>query len=165
MDEHLRALESQVAVTGDLRAQTTLLVARARVGLIKPAWLRLAARLGDPAARLATDEAGHAPWSPSWTWWSEQGLPDRLLRLYVADVAERVLPIFEERYPQDSRPRRGIEAARRYARELATEEELVEARTEAAAATAEAAAMREREIEHMWQREHLISYLVGDVRM
>src|SRR3989304_2447102 len=128
MDEHLRALESQVAVTGDLRAQTTLLVARARVGLIKPAWLRLAARL---------------------------------LRLYGADVAERVLPIFEERYPQDSRPRRGIEAARRYARELATEEELVEARTEAAAATAEAAAMREREIEHMWQREHLISYLVG----
>ena len=37
-------------------------------------------------------------------------------RLFAADCAERVLPIFEERYPNDDRPRKAIEAARLYAR-------------------------------------------------
>jgi hypothetical protein len=37
-------------------------------------------------------------------------------RLFAADCAERVLPLFEDKYPQDDRPRKAIEAARAYAR-------------------------------------------------
>src|SRR5215218_1204368 len=37
-------------------------------------------------------------------------------RLFAADCAERVLPIFERRCPQDDRPRQAIEAARAFAR-------------------------------------------------
>lgn len=34
------------------------------------------------------------------------------LRLFAADCAERVLPIFEKKYPTDMRPRNAIQAAR-----------------------------------------------------
>ena len=37
---------------------------------------------------------------------------DRVARLFAADCAERVLPIFERERPDDDRPRRAIEAAR-----------------------------------------------------
>jgi hypothetical protein len=37
-------------------------------------------------------------------------------RLYAADCAERVLPIFEKERPDDDRPRKAIEAARAYER-------------------------------------------------
>jgi len=36
----------------------------------------------------------------------------RLLTVWAAECAEHVLPIFEETYPQDDRPRNAIEAAR-----------------------------------------------------
>jgi len=36
----------------------------------------------------------------------------RAARLFAADCAERVLPIFEEQFPNDSRPREAIAAAR-----------------------------------------------------
>ncbi len=36
--------------------------------------------------------------------------------LEAADCAERVLPLFESRFPNDDRPRRAIEAARAWAR-------------------------------------------------
>jgi hypothetical protein len=43
--------------------------------------------------------------------------------LWAADCAEHVLPYFEERYPQDNRPRNAVEAARAWARgELAFSE-------------------------------------------
>ena len=38
------------------------------------------------------------------------------LRLFAADCAEHVLPIWEKQYPKDDRPARAIEAARRFAR-------------------------------------------------
>jgi len=41
---------------------------------------------------------------------------ERTARLFAADCAESVVHLFEERYPGDERPRRAIEAARRYAR-------------------------------------------------
>ena len=41
---------------------------------------------------------------------------DRTARLFAADCAEHVLPIFERAYPTDDRPRKAIEAARAYAR-------------------------------------------------
>ncbi|RKT79246.1 hypothetical protein DFJ68_2710 [Terracoccus luteus] len=40
----------------------------------------------------------------------------RLLALWAADCAERVLPLFERSAPDDDRPRRAVEAARAWAR-------------------------------------------------
>jgi hypothetical protein len=40
---------------------------------------------------------------------------ERTARLFAADCAERVLPIFEEAVPGDGRPRKAIKAARAYA--------------------------------------------------
>jgi len=39
----------------------------------------------------------------------------KVLAIWAADCAERVLPYFEKRYPEDNRPRRAIEAARVWA--------------------------------------------------
>jgi hypothetical protein len=38
------------------------------------------------------------------------------LAIWAADCAERVLPYFEETYPEDTRPRKAIEAIREWAR-------------------------------------------------
>ena len=38
------------------------------------------------------------------------------MALWAADCAERVLPYFEEEYPEDDRPRKAIEAGRAWAR-------------------------------------------------
>jgi hypothetical protein len=40
----------------------------------------------------------------------------RVLAIWAADCAERVLPYFEDRYPKDDRPRRAIEALREWVR-------------------------------------------------
>ncbi len=40
----------------------------------------------------------------------------RLLAIWAADCAERVLPFFEKAYPQDDRPRKAIEACRTWVR-------------------------------------------------
>lgn len=53
---------------------------------------------------------------------------ERVLLLFAADCAEMVLPVFEAAQPGDDRPRRAIEATRRYALGSATAEELVAAR-------------------------------------
>ena len=49
---------------------------------------------------------------------------DREIRLFTCDCAERVLFLYEEKYPQDKRPRVAIETARRYADGQATAREL-----------------------------------------
>jgi hypothetical protein len=46
------------------------------------------------------------------------------LRRFACDCAERVLSIYEERYPRDDRPRHAIDAARRFASGEASAEEL-----------------------------------------
>ena len=56
----------------------------------------------------------------------------RELRLFAADCAEHVLPIFEKEYPGDDRPRKAIEAARRFADGEASPEEMWDARLAAA---------------------------------
>ncbi|MDD1675485.1 MAG: hypothetical protein LUQ17_02220 [Methanomicrobiales archaeon] len=38
------------------------------------------------------------------------------LAIWAADCAERALPFFEEKYPDDTRPRKAIEACREWAR-------------------------------------------------
>ena len=40
----------------------------------------------------------------------------KLLAIWAADCAERVLPYFEDKYPKDTRPREAIEACRGWAR-------------------------------------------------
>jgi hypothetical protein len=43
---------------------------------------------------------------------------DKEIRLFAADVAESVLHIYENKYPNDDRPRKAIQAARDYANGL-----------------------------------------------
>jgi hypothetical protein len=40
----------------------------------------------------------------------------KTLAIWAADCAERVLPYFEEKYPEDNRPRKAIEALREWVR-------------------------------------------------
>ena len=49
---------------------------------------------------------------------------DKIARLFACDCAERTLPIFEKKYPEDKRPRQAIEAARKFANGEATQKEL-----------------------------------------
>ena len=53
---------------------------------------------------------------------------DRTARLFACDCAERVLLIFESKYPGDSRPRAAIEVSRRFAIGNASQAELDAAR-------------------------------------
>jgi len=64
---------------------------------------------------------------------------DNEIRLFAADCAELVLPIYEKRYPDDSRPRMAIQAARDYANGLITLEEVAAAGAAAWAAVGDAA--------------------------
>jgi hypothetical protein len=68
----------------------------------------------------------------------------RALALWATDCAERVLPLFEERYPQDTRTRDAVEAGRAWARgELAMSQARVAAlASHAAARDADDAAAR-----------------------
>ncbi len=59
---------------------------------------------------------------------------DALNRVLVCDYAERVLPIFEQKYPGDKRPRQAIEVSRLYARGQASQQELLDAFVDAHAA-------------------------------
>ena len=53
---------------------------------------------------------------------------DKEIRLFAADCAELVLHIFENRYPNDDRPRKAIQAARDYANGVIDKYELAAAR-------------------------------------
>jgi hypothetical protein len=71
------------------------------------------------------------------------GCNERILRLFACRVAEDVLPLYEAKYPDDDRPRKAIETARRYADGQATDDELAAAQAaawDAARAAARAAA-------------------------
>ncbi|MCF6276878.1 MAG: hypothetical protein L3J07_03485 [Candidatus Magasanikbacteria bacterium] len=54
----------------------------------------------------------------------------QLFLLFLCDCAESILHYFEERYPDDNRPRNTIQVARRYALGEATKKELSDAREE-----------------------------------
>jgi len=56
---------------------------------------------------------------------------DRDIRLFACGCAESVLHLFEDRHPDDNRPRNAIEVARRHANGEATTIELEEARAAA----------------------------------
>lgn len=88
---------------------------------------------------------------------------DRIARLFAADCAERVLPIYERDYPTDKRPRMSIEVARRFAEGQATPEELAAARAAARDAARDAAWAAARaaawDAETTWQERRLAWYL------
>ena len=64
---------------------------------------------------------------------------DRTARLFAADCAEHVLPLFEQQCPGDMRPRKAVEAARAYAREEINKMALAAARAAGDVAAADAA--------------------------
>ena len=67
-------------------------------------------------------------------------------RLFAIDCAERTLPIWEAKHPNDQRPRLAIQAAKDYMAGKITQEELRAAAAAAAYAAAAAAAV--------WTNEH-----------
>ena len=83
---------------------------------------------------------------------------ERTTRLFAADCAEHVLPLFEARRPGDDRLRKAIETARAFANGEATREELAAAWSAAGAAWSAA-----RAAEREWQTARLMAYLRGEV--
>lgn len=67
---------------------------------------------------------------------------DKEIRLFAADCAELVLPIFEKQYPDDDRPIKAIQASRDYANGLISSGELAAAGAAAWDASAAAGAAR-----------------------
>ncbi|HZS39878.1 MAG TPA: hypothetical protein VFF06_23755 [Polyangia bacterium] len=66
----------------------------------------------------------------------------RSRRIFEVETAERILPLFEARRPEDSRPRRALEVARAHLDGRASEDELAAA---SAAAHDAAAPLRDRD--------------------
>ncbi len=81
-----------------------------------PSWLRPGCRVFLAEGRGASESEGGKTAYASARLLREVTLSERDLRLLAADCAEHVLPIYEARYPRDTRPRMAIEAARAYAR-------------------------------------------------
>ena len=75
------------------------------------------------------------------------GWNERTARLFACDCAEHVLSLYEAQYPDDGRPRKAIEIARRYAEGKATVEELNAAWAASLNAAQDAALNAERQ----WQ--------------
>ena len=65
---------------------------------------------------LESNGAADAIWCLRAVLPDEEAARDRIARLFAADCAAAVLPIFERARPGDARPREAIEAARQFAR-------------------------------------------------
>jgi len=66
-----------------------------------------------------------------WVVLRTQLIDDVTMRLFACDCAEHVLPIWEKAHPQDDRPKRAIEIARKYAHGEASKAEMIAAGNEA----------------------------------
>ncbi len=91
---------------------------------------------------------------------------ERIARIYACDCAERVLPLFERRFPSNKAPRIAIETARRFADGKATSDELAAARAAARSArdaagdaAGDAAWDAAWDAELDWQSKHLAELL------
>ena len=135
-------------------------------GACTPGYRRLLAHLGGAAAwpddkpiplLTVLDSNGLADtiWCLRAVLPAEEGARDRIARLFAADCAEAVLPIFERAHPGDTRPSEAIEAARQFARGALDAETLREKRDDAADAAADAAAREQ-------QAAILRAYLTGE---
>ncbi len=80
---------------------------------------------------------------------------EKSARLFAADCAEHVLPIFKKHYPNDDRPRKAIQAARDFAMGKITRTKMDAAWNAAWAAERDTA----WDAEKHWQTERLFSYL------
>ena len=77
--------------------------------------------------------------------------PDqKILALWAADCAERVLPFFEEKYPNDNRPRKAIEAVREWTHDktAAGEAHFKKSRTAAGASNDAARGKKEQDAKY-----------------
>lgn len=93
-------------------------------GTISPRRVQLAAYLGNPAARLATGFAEPARSGPATVWHARRGLSNWFegLRTWGKETwvraalacAELALPDYERRHPEDTGPRRTLDAATRW---------------------------------------------------
>ena len=143
MDTHDREILRRRVGPGELALDVAYVTSLLRKGVLGPERVELASRLGHPVAVAIypmapiTNEQFQDLLAENQT-----GLDDKSLRLFAVACARRVLPIFEESYPNDPRPRNAIEAAERFALGQASKAELREARNGAYAAvdTAYAAA-------------------------
>jgi hypothetical protein len=94
------------------------------------------------------------------------GITDRTLRLFAADCAERVLPIFEKARPGDDRPRLAIQAARDFAegrigdaaRDAARAAARDAARDAARTAARDAARTAAWDAARYWQTDRLLTH-------
>lgn len=84
---------------------------------------------------------------------------DRAARLFAADCAERVLPIFEGSHPTDNRPRLAIRAARDFANGRITAAAREAAGAAARNAAGNAAGAAAGNAERRWQAWQLGRYL------
>ena len=81
-------------------------------------WKKLLNHLGkteadDEVLELRTILESNGIYDTIWAFRAVEG-KDKEIRLFAADCAELVLPIFEKEYPNDDRPRKAIQAARDY---------------------------------------------------
>ena len=84
---------------------------------------------------------------------------EKSARLFAADCAERVLPIYEEEYPNEDAPRKAIQAARDFANGKITIKERAAAGDAASAAARAAACAAVWAAAREWQAERLFWYL------
>ena len=92
------------------------------------------------------DILGHTELSTKDKFWvvlREELLPADLLHEFACRCAEDVLHVFEKKYPNDDRPRKAIEAKRRYVEGKINKEELAAAREAAWSAARGAGAARD----------------------
>ena len=142
--------------------QTTLnkIKSHSPCGLLEPkntnlGWGKLLNHLGktqsdDEVLELRTILESNGLDDTLWAFRAVEG-KDKEIRLFAADCAEMVLPIYEKEYPDDDRPRKAIQAARDYANELISVEQLAAARDAAVAAWAAAwAAARDAARDAAW---------------
>ena len=107
--------------------QTTLNKIKSHL-LCEPGWENLLNHLNkteadDEVLELRTILESNGLDDTIWAFRAVDG-KDKEIRLFAADCAELVLPIFEKDYPKDNRPRKAIQAARDYANGLIGAEEL-----------------------------------------
>jgi hypothetical protein len=101
---------------------------------------------------------------------SEVGTMTRVVAVtWAADCAKRVLKLYEDKYPEDKRPRKAIAAAVKFAKNPSEENAYAAyanaaayaANAANAAAYANAAASPKRTAERKWQSERLLTLLAA----
>lgn len=149
-DPKIRGLERAVR-QGDPQAQLEWVQWQVRTGEIPVGYVELAAELGHPIAQQLVTSRNVIDWTSGK---SKISFFERLMAIdgntyltvrIACALAEQVLPIFEQRFPKDSRPRAAIVAARRW-----TEDPTEENRQVASAAAYAAAYAAEEADDATW---------------